>query len=349
MSKEALIFASIWHRNRFVISGKTLDDANDLFFGFRDFIPQYRNLILCGDVPKESRYLKGVKLIDTDDLPSLREAFIESIAEEDLGAPPVQIIFFNATAEVFGEVLQHIDRGWVATYEGNPLSYLKKSFEIWEEFSFKKAKLYTLDPLLADTALEEKLIEDTKNNSKGVRLFKFQMKQSQVYLAFQAIGDELEVKEKITQSYLSETLELREKELRKIIEIGKRERRLDLSNYIEQTPTELVKFLKEISAEKELSMAAIFRERNLVGYARYRNLSFPSSIFTRIEEFIEKLNKKNLNIGKRWYFRLASERKDIFIFNEDYLYCFVLEKGINFIAFKTKIEKLINKIVKKVY
>ncbi|MFQ6089092.1 MAG: hypothetical protein ACE5K0_09360 [Candidatus Methanofastidiosia archaeon] len=307
----------------------------------RCFIPRYRQLILCGDIPKEARYIKGVKLVETKEFKSLRDALKESLAEEEMGTPSVQIVYFNAEEGVFKNILRYLDRGWVATTASEKPALEKESFNIYEEIRFKEGIIYLLDPMLEDISIEERIIEDTRNRSSGVRFFMIQMKESQVHLAFQAIQDELEAGEKVTQSYLSETLGIREKTLKKIIEMGRRERRLDISNYIEETPPQVIKFLKDISSGKEISLAAVFDKKNLIGYARYRDIVFPTLNFLRLSDRVETFSDTKLNIGKRWSLRLNAKNKDIFIYKHNYLYGFILEKGINFIDITSRIEKLI--------
>jgi len=342
--REVMILTSLWHRNRLVLHSRDIKEANDLFFNINYFIPQYRQLIFCGDIIKKARYLKGVKLIETEDLGSLGEAFKESLAEEELGTPPVQIVYFNAREETFKQVLQNLDRGWIATCTDDTANFVKNSYNIRKEIIFERCIIYMLDPLPNDFSIEEKLIEDTKESNRGIKQFIIQMKQSQVHLAFQAIQDELSSRKKVTQSYLSETLGIREKTLKKIIEIGIREKRLDISNYIEMIPSLIIDFLKEISFIKEVSLVAVFEGNNLVAYSRYRDIIFPTLNFLQLRDKIDIFLDSGLNIGEYWHLRLNSENKDIFIYNHDYLYCFILEKGINFITFRSKVEKLIRYI-----
>ena len=342
--EEAIILATIWHRDRLVIQSEDLKNANDAFFELSYFIPQYRQLVLCGDIPKGARYLKGAKLLETDDISSLREAFQSSLAEEELGTPPVQIVYFNASEEVLQNVLKNLDRGWIATSSRERKDFVRKMFKPKKEISFNGKIIYLLDDLSVDYSIEKKLLEDTKNSSKGIKQFIIQMKQSEVHLAFQAIQDELKTRKNVTQSYLSETLGIREKTLRKIIETGIRERKLDISDYIVDTPPLIVEFLKEISQIKEVSLVAVFKDMNLIAYARYREIGFPTMSFLQLKKNVENLQDSKLEIGEYWHLRLNALNKDIFLYNHDYFYCFVLEKGLNFITFRAKIEKLVKYI-----
>jgi len=342
--KEALILASIWHRDKLILRSKSIEEANNLFFNIKYLIPKYRQLIICGDIPKKARYLNGTKLIETKDFDSLRDAFQQSLAEEEIGTPPVQIIFFNAGEGVLKNIFKYLDRGWIATTTCQKPTLEKESFNIYEEIRLKEEIIYLLDPMPEDISIEKRIIEDTRNSSDGGKEFMIQMKQSQVHLAFQAIKDELESGKCITQSYLSEIYNLRDKTLSKIIEIGRRERRLDISNYIEETSPQIVNFLRKISSINEISLAVVFDNENLIGYAKYRDIVFPAVNFLQLSKRVDSSSDNKLNNSKRQYIELNSEHKDIFIYKNNYLYGFVLEKGIEPSFFRFKLEKLIESI-----
>jgi hypothetical protein len=342
--KETLIFSSIWNRNRMVFRSENIDQANELFFNATCFIPQYRQLIFCGDIPKELRYTKGAKLLETKDLESLRDAFQGSLAEEEMGTPPVQIVYFNAEERVFNNILRYLDRGWIATTSRDKSILEKQEFNIYLQIELEEGVIYLLDPAVADTSIEEEILENTNNNSSGIRTFMAQMKENQVHYAFQAILDELGTGEKITQAFLSESLDVRQKTIEKIIEIGKRERRFDISNYIEESPPPVVKFLKDLSSIREISLAAVFDRRDLIGYAKYRDVVFPTGNFLRLNDAIEHPSGSKFNIRKPWHFELNAKFRDIIIFNNDYLYCFILEKGMNFEEFQSRLKKLLRSL-----
>lgn len=343
--KEILIFGSIWNRIRLLFYSKSIDKANELFFNMKCFIPRYRQWILCGDIPKKARFVKNVELIETKDFTALREAFLQSLAEEEAGTPPIQIVYFNAREDVFNNTLRHLDRGWIATASGEKSNLEWKSIKIYEETKFKEGIIYFLDPMLDETSIEEEIIKNTTNNSPGVRSYMVQMKENEVHFAFQAIQDELKTGEKTTQAYLTETLNIRQKTLKKIIEIGKKERRFDISSYIEWSPPHIINFLKGISHVREISLAAIFDKRKLIGYARYGDIVFPSQNFLRLSDRIMTSSEDKSNLSRKWNLEISAGSKNIFISNNDYLYGFILEKGINIKEFKSVMERLIKESI----
>lgn len=281
MGLTAPLLASLWNRNRMVLVAETGARADRLFFEVRPFIPQYRQLIFSGSIPREARFIRGAKCIDTRDMAALKTALFDSLQEEELGAPPVQIVFFRADAGIFRDLLSMLDRGWIATSDENPV--------VWGETRLKRAGQITmdhgtislLDPLPADIALEEQIVAETLRVSGPVKAFRVQSKQGQVHLAFKAISEEFESRSNVTQAYLQEALRLRERTLKKALEIGRRERRVDLSLYIEETPAIVVEFLKTAPAAGKLSQAVVFDGDKLIGFARYGDIELASADFLR--------------------------------------------------------------------
>lgn len=335
--KEAIIFASIWNRNRIIITSENSDDSVQLLNDVRFYSPAYRQYIICGDFPKGERYKKGVKLIETKESSALRVAFKQSLEEEELGAPPVQIIFFNANPPEFQNIFSYLDRGWILTSNCTRID-IEKSFRIYQEFEYQNGRIYILDPIPENTFVEKDILGKTRFSGKSIKEYLVQMKASQVHLSFKAITDELESGKQLTQSSLSEALNIREKTIKKVIEIGKREKRLDLQSYIEETPPYLVTFLKKMSMFRDLSLIAIFDSDQLMGYARYRDYSPSSQNFLLLKDEVVSLMEGNSNPEKTWFFEISGKNKNLLIYFHKYLFCFILEKGLKLNVFREKIE-----------
>ncbi len=291
------ILSSIWHRNRMVLRADSGERADSIFFELKPFIPQYRQLILCGQIPKEARFLRNAKFIETSDLNTLRRALAESFDEEELGAPPVQVVFFRADRPAFKDLLAHLDRGWMATTEAGLDVLTAAGLKPAEEIRTRTDTLALLDPLPKDMFLEDRIMEDTKSLSGAIKAFRIQSKQGQVHLAFQAIQAELEATPRLTQSYLQETLRLRETTLKKVLEIGRRERRMDISSYVEETPAPVVDFLKKAAAGGVLSQAVVFDGMNLIGFARFGDIELPSRYFLQAWQILSRLETEGLPLG----------------------------------------------------
>jgi len=335
--KEAIIFASIWNRNRIIITSGNSDDSIQLLNDIRFYSPAYRQNIICGDFPKGERYKKGVKLIDTKETSALRVAFKQSLEEEELGAPPVQIIFFNAGSNEFQNIFSYLDRGWILTSNCTRID-IEKSFRVHGEFEYQNGRIYILDPLPANIFVEKDILGKTRFSGKSIKEYMVQMKASQVHLSFKAITDELESGKQLTQPSLSEALNIREKTIKKVIEIGKREKRIDLQGYVEETPPHLVSFLKEMSMFKDLSLIAIFDSDQLMGYARYRDYSPASQNFLLLKEEVLRLIEGNSNPEQSWFFEISGKNKNLLLYFHKYLFCFILEKGLKLSVFREKIE-----------
>jgi hypothetical protein len=345
---EAALLASIWHRNRIVIQAPNLESANSLFSLWRYYIPQYRTFVLCGSIPKDARYIKGAKLIESKEPEAQREAFERCYAEEELGAPPIQVIYFAAGPETLRGVLSALPQGWIATTVHPREDWEDKSLPVRDVLSFAGGTLFFLDPLSEDVFIEQRLIEEMRDNSEGVKEFKVQLKQSEVHLAFQAMLNELESASSLTQSYVSEMLNVRERTLAKILAIGARERRMDLSPYIRRTAPEIVDFLKEMSSVKELYLAALFDGEDLIGYAKYRDIHFPSQDFLRMLRSIGTIPPGALRSGPLKYIEVNTRQLNILVCVTGIVFGFVLEAGPNPLMVRFKVEESLEQLLKAV-
>ncbi len=339
-SLAASILASIWHRNRIIFRADDGERADSLFFELRPFIPQYRQIIFCGTIPKEARFLRGAKFIETRDLKALRTALLESLAEEELGAPPVQIVFFRADEAIFRDLLAPIDRGWMATTDQASPAWLASQLKPSVEIKTRRGTVALIDPLPEDVSLEERIMEDTKSLSAGIKAYRIQSKQGQVQLAFQAIQAELESSSRLTQPYLQETLRLRENTLKKVLEIGSRERRVDVRPYLEETPAPVVEFLKGAAKAGGLSQAVVFEGDRLIGYARYREIELPSRYFLQAWEMLGRLQTEGLPLGPFRSVELQTTGQTTILFYERrYLFAFVPDREADLPTLKLNIER----------
>jgi hypothetical protein len=343
---EAALLAAIWYRNRIVIQAPNVESANSLLSLWRYNIPQYRTFVLCGAIPKDARYIKGAKLIETKEPEAQREAFELSFAEEELGAPPIQLIYFAAEPAILKSVLSVLPLGWMATTSHTREEWEDDSLRVKDVFSFADGTLYFLDPLPEDLFIEQRLIQEMRDNSEGVKEFKVQLKQSEVHLAFQAMLNEIESSGTLTQSYVSEMLNVRERTLAKILAIGAKERRMNLSPYIRETVPEIVEFLKEMSSVKELYLAVLFDGGDLVGYAKYRDINFPSQNFLRVVQSVGSIPRGALRSGPLKYIEINTRHVNILVCVHAIVFGFVLEAGPNPLMVRFKVEESLDQLLK---
>jgi len=348
LQEEASALAAVWHRTRMVVTSPGPDLAVPLCLKLFSYIPRYRQVLLCGNVPKEMKYLKGAKLMEKSEPLAQQAAFQISLAEEELGAAPIQVIYFGdpqaATRDLFGP----IDRGWMIVSPNIPRAAIEKSTSsIQGEIRFPEGKIYLLDALPADLTIEKSILNETIGSSPGVREYMIQMKETEVRLAFQAILAETESGRAVTQSYLAEMLKVREKTYHKILDIGLRERRMDLRPYIKETVPKVIKFLKAISLWNEASLGAIFIHKNLIGYAKYKDVDFPSQNFLTMGERMEALSQTEIGPGHPWILELNTREMNILLIKHRLLYGFVLAAGADSALFRMKLEGLIDELARE--
>ncbi len=348
LQEEAKALAAVWHRTRMVASAPSPDMAIQLCTKFFSYIPRYRQVLLCGNVPKEMKYLKGAKLMEMGDPLAQGAALQISLAEEELGAAPIQVIYFGDAQAAYRDIFVSLDRGWMIVAQNMSRAAIEKSTSnVQAEVRFPEGTVYLLDPLPADLTIERSILSETNGSSQGVREYMIQMKETEVRLAFQAILAEMESGRSVTQSYLAEMLKVREKTYHKILEIGLRERRMDLTPYIKETVPKVVKFLKAISLWNEASLAAIFIHKNLVGYAKYKDVDFPSPNFLVLGERMEALSQSEMTPGHPWILELNTREMNILLIKHRLLYGFVLAAGADSALFRTKLEGLIDELARE--
>jgi len=343
---EASLLAAIWHRSRIVIQAPLLESANNLFSLWSYMIPRYRTFVLCGEIPKTARYIKGAKLIENKEPSAQREAFELSYREEELGASPIQIVYFDAEPDALRDVLSAIPQGWIVTTSHPREDWENDSLRVKDVLSFADGTFFFLDAVQDDIFIERRLLQETRDNSEGVKGFKVQLKQSEVHLAFQAMLTELESASSLTQSYVSETLNVRERTLAKILAIGNKERRIDLSPYIRNTAPEIVDFLKDIASIKELYLAALFDGEELIGYAKYRDINFPSQDFLRVVRSVEAFAKGASRTGPLKYVEINTRNLNIQVCVQPIVFGFILEAGPNPLVVRFKVDEALDQLLR---
>jgi len=348
LQEEAMALAAIWHRSRMVISAPSPELAVQLCIKLASYIPRYRQVLLGGNVPKEVRYLKGTKFLEPGESLSQQAAFQISLAEEELGAAPIQVIHFGDPQSAYRDIFSPIDRGWmIVTQNMSRAAVEKATAGLQAEIRFPHGTVFLLDPLPADLTIERSILNETSNSSPGVREYMIQMKETEVRLAFQAILAEMESGRTVTQSYLAEMLKVREKTYHKILEVGLRERRMDLTPYIKETAPKVIKFLKAISLWNEASLAAIFIHKSLIGYAKYKDVDFPSQNFLTLGERVEALSRTEIGPGHPWFLELNTREMNILLIKHRLLYGFVLAAGADSALFRIKLEGLIDELARE--
>ena len=345
---EARVLATLWDRNRMVCSLTDPSLFHSLFCWLRIYIPRYRPLLLLGDVPRETRHLKGVKVLDGGDIPSRMAALEQAFSEEETGAPPIQVVGFGLDEEAFGMLRSRLDRGWIAFFSGLKKKDLEAAgLHVHEEIALEGGELFLLDPPPSDLGPEEELLLETASCSPAMKDFMIQMRQSQMYLAFQAIHAEIEADRSVTRPYLSETLWIKDKGLKKIIRLGQREQRLNLEPYIKDTPPQVIEFLKSLSQESDLALAALFEREELIGYARYRECFFPSRNILKFKQILDRLGHSACEPGRPWYLEIRAGDKTVQVYQGRYLYGFLLEGGAKSASFRNRIRERILALEKK--
>ncbi len=335
---NACLLSAVWNRNRLVVQAPTPAEANALAFHLRIFIPRYRQLLLCGDIPKEASFLSGARLLRGDDPEALREAVLQSFEEEEIGSPPIQVIYFQPPAAIVSGVLAGLDRGWIATTCLARAELQKAGLTLHRALELGRSAIFIVDPATESSKLEDMIFEQTRDSSREVQQYVIQMNQSQVYLAFQAIRDELQTRDSVTSAAILEEYGIRQRTLDKILTVGRRDHRLDLAPYIRDTPPDVLKFLKEVGRVKTVDLAAVFEGETPVGYAKFREVVFPSRYFLDIVAMASLARETS---GAFRSFEAGLETHHLLIYQGDYLYAFLVDIQENPFRFRIEIERML--------
>jgi len=337
---EVALLASIWHRNRLAVRSADESEAAELVAALLEYVPPYRQLVFCGSVPKTLRFVPDVKTIDLQDLAGLRDSLLAAIAEEGMGTSPLQIVYFGADREVFESLLAFLDRGWMATTALDDIPIGGGAEAGRKEIRRSAASIVLLDPVPDNTFLEERIFEDTFQRSASLRKFLIRMKQSEVHLAFDAIQGEIETGNRYHRAFFKETLKLRERTLQKVFEIGLRERRLDLTSYVEDTPPPITRLLKKLTSLEGLLMAVVLDKETLIGVGRYRDLDLPHKTVTLLWDSVRDLAELLGQKDSCRSLEISTSRYHVLLMQDDYLFGFILDRDILPNVFKSAFDRI---------
>lgn len=268
------ILTSIWHRKPIIICYETESHLIRLMNEIFHFIPQYRQLIICGNAPKSLRWNRQKsKYIDDVPFTTIRETLLHSFSEEKNGKyVPLQLIYFDTTAEVFKAILKEIDRGWIAlttlsreeVKKSMPLDHYQSIFS--PEFQVT----FLLD-VSADVTLETSLLNKFNKRPDIAVFYLIQKTFAEIKSAGEALLHEIEAGRMIYPVEMQEYFEMKRVEFRKSLDIIKDEHFLDISRFVKYPDPKIDGFLNEISQLDGIIWCCALQENHLVGMYRTKN------------------------------------------------------------------------------
>lgn len=325
----------LWQRLPFIISCEDANQRNDLLLKLADFIPEYRQIIVSGNVPRAFEFSqRKPRRLDSTDLSTLHDSLSSSFEEERAGSRPIQLIYFDANEESFSDVLSNLDQGWLAT---TSLGYeeLLPVIEIVDLESIDDCTIIFMKGN-ENTAIEEQLFAKSEQRSLEVASFIFQLKMSEINLIGNAILKEIENGKNMTQVEIKELFNIDELTLQRVMYLLQVESKMDVQPYIVFTPQDVQAQLKKFLNLHGIVLSGAIQEDKLIGLSKDKNIQFSvSNLFHSIVGYFNQVRKQhNFGAGCQLIVELKDTKKVLFLTNHEYIYAFLIDtnKNINILT-----------------
>ncbi len=351
----ATVFAAIWQRTPVILALKNEVDNDSILDTLFNFIPEYRQPIICGQISKKIFFeQKNAKKLSTNDLDSLIETLHACYKEDGISSLPIQTIYLNAGKQDFQRALLNLKHGWIAvTYL--PMADIAAIF-----------KTTDLSPVLlqdnamalfpvgrpADNLLEKSVLLQCENTNSTVKRFILQMKISEVKFLSKALLDEIEKRNKINQVEIEELFGINEAIFKRTLDILKNEFHVDPTPYIHFATKSVSDFLKQILKINGVIAAVAGKDENLLAIEKKKQvLPVPTEIMAPFVELLKK-SKKQEFWGDDLSLVIKSQDNSKLLFcykyfppEKDYIgFAFFLDAELKISLMMSEMEKILEKL-----
>lgn len=337
--------SSIWNRYPFIISCSDEEQCNNLVLQLIDFIPAYRQLVGCGNVPRNIEFSqRKPRILDSSELKLLCDSLSLSFEEEQEGSRPIQLVYFDATEDTFSELLGKQTHGWFATTH---LSFAEigSLLEIYDLESVDDCTILFLKPN-DNIGIEQVLFDKSERRSLEVASFIYQLKMSEVNLIGNAILKEIENGKNMTAVEIKELFDIDDLTLDRVISLLNIESKINVKSYITFTP-KMVQFqLKQCLGLNGVILAGAMEDERLIGLAKERNINFSvTNLFNTIgKEFYDTIAEYNFGENTQLIIEIKDGKKILFVLNHKYVYTFLIDTTKNINILTDEILKFVNSV-----
>ncbi len=287
------ILSSIWLRKPIILCCTSASQIIPLMNEILNFIPQYRQLIICGQAPKNLHWnQQKAKYINNVSLMTVRETLLNSFSEERAGKYiPLQLTYFNTTGKIFKSILQEIDRGWIAL---TPLSVdeVKKIIPCDQRqivFS-NEFQMTVIFENSENVVLESSILNKFKNRPDIAIFYLIQKAFAAIKSGGEALLHEIEAGRTIYPVEMQEYFEMNNTEFQKTLAIIEAERYLDISRFVKFPYAEIAVFLNHISQLDGIIWCCALQENHLVGMNRTKTFeNLPLNSLPGFNIFIDRM------------------------------------------------------------
>lgn len=345
---------AIWLRKPVIICTKDGEKINNYIDTVLSFIPDYRQWIVFGSVPKRFIYQKSnIKILELRDNQLIAQSLLSSFEEEGISTAPIQLISFETDEELFGQVLNQLDHGWIAltSLDTDKIINLfpsKISLSHHQDF----VKIFFLNNLSENDVIDQQLIKTTSTRPESVARLLLQKKMSEIWYIGQALIKEIEQGKTISQTEIEELYHIDTHSFHKSIEVLESETRLAISKYITFTPKVISSILTSINKLNGVFTSMGLSQNRLIGIKKKE--PFPvneSQFFLPFYVLLSKLETdyqfgKNINLS----FEFTTNKQLLFLKTDrvadfdDMVFAFIVESGINIPLLLYEVENILKEI-----
>ncbi|MBN1351723.1 hypothetical protein JXJ21_20075 [candidate division KSB1 bacterium] len=324
------LLSCLWLRNPFIISVKDNGHCDRLALQLLEFVPEYRQIIACGGVPKSAEFsTRKPRILNTDSKELLKESLFSSFEEEKLGARPIQLVYFQGDSTIFNSLLLRIQHGWFATTTLPPSDIIPE-IKASEVLELGDDTILFLEQT-RECLLEDRLLKKARTRPAEIAPFLFQLKMSEIHLIGNAILKEIENGVVLSQVEIQELFEIDEPTFQRIIDLQLCESFTDIKQYILRTPPEIKEKLDSIIEIDSIYMGGVIRDDKLIALSKSRDLKVSSGrLFPALSQLFRE-TMKQLSFGETCDFTIEFKcgKKILLIAREPLTYCFLTDARLN--------------------
>lgn len=317
------ILSAIWLRRPVIFNIQCLENKQKYMQEIISFIPDYRQLIFYGEVPRLLAFNKfRLKILKIEQSDVTRESLYQCFAEESSSTPPLQIVYFEAHENGIKELIKNLERGWLAFVNGESTVYQKLD-ESGRILFIDFNNVEMPDPernLISNRYLEYELLERSYDSSGGALLALLQKKMNEIRYIGQALIYEIESGKKLSQAEIQQIFEIDSRNFNKVLEVLKVESGIDIAHYIRFIPEIISVVLEKIQKIAGVNTVACLFKKQLLGINKGAETTFfPLKVFLPFVEFYEyMISTFDEGANKRLNIELTGGRT-VLLFKEENL------------------------------
>ncbi|MBN1348750.1 hypothetical protein JXJ21_05010 [candidate division KSB1 bacterium] len=345
----AKVLAAVWQRKPLIIALKRDEDGNPLLKKILRIIPEYRQLIVLGNIPKRFFYQSSTaKFIENESLSERADIVYDCYSEDGIGGAPLHVLGLDIQAEEFCSIFSKLKYGWLATTSLTP-PQIASIFQIDIHHRIDVDHFSVIFPhgMPTDISLEQQILEKCIDKIPRVAAFIIQMKMSEARFIAKAFRAEIEKGQKINQAEAEEQFDIDAITFKRVIELLEAEFHINPMPYIESTSPAVTSMLKQLLRLNGVFAGVALDAQKTIGYERKQDsapvlLKMLIPFIKSLQEFgdtgiwgerlsmVVNMNQnKRLFFSKEWYAPI----------NQHLYFAFFLDSKLQITILMSELEK----------